>query len=74
MSMIKVDGLSFEYIRRDEDGNVESVNKAIDHVSLDVEKGDFLQSWVQTDPVNQPWPNISMRSYIQRKAVSGSTE
>jgi energy-coupling factor transporter ATPase len=42
MEMIKVDGLSFEYIRRDEDGNVESINRAIDKVSLDVKKGDFI--------------------------------
>ena len=42
MEMIKVDGLSFEYIRRDEDGNVESINKAIDKVSLNVKKGDFI--------------------------------
>jgi energy-coupling factor transporter ATPase len=42
MEMIKVDGLSFEYIRRDEDGNVESINRAIDKVSLEVKKGDFI--------------------------------
>lgn len=42
MEMIKVKDLSFEYIRRDEDGNVESINKAIDHVNLDVKKGDFI--------------------------------
>jgi len=42
MEMIKVKNLSFEYIRRDEDGNVESINKAIDHVNLDVKKGDFI--------------------------------
>ena len=42
MEMIKVRDLSFEYIRRDEDGNVESINKAIDHISLDVKKGDFI--------------------------------
>jgi energy-coupling factor transporter ATPase len=42
MDMIKLEGLTFEYIRRDEDGNVESVNKAIDHVSLNVNKGDFI--------------------------------
>lgn len=42
MDMVKVDKLSFEYIRRDEDGNVEAVNKAIDNVSLDVKKGDFV--------------------------------
>jgi energy-coupling factor transport system ATP-binding protein len=42
MDMIKVEGLSFEYIRRDEDGNVESINKAIDNVSFSVKKGDFI--------------------------------
>lgn len=42
MNMIKVEDLSFEYIRRDENGDVESINKAIDNVSLDVEKGDFI--------------------------------
>ncbi|MGB4661703.1 MAG: energy-coupling factor transporter ATPase [Mobilitalea sp.] len=42
MDMIKVDNLSFEYIRRDEDGNVESINEAIDGVSLDVKKGEFI--------------------------------
>lgn len=42
MEMVKINDLSFEYIRRDEDGNVESINRAIDHVSLDVNKGDFI--------------------------------
>jgi len=42
MDMIKVEDLSFEYIRRDENGEVESINKAIDNVSLGVEKGDFI--------------------------------
>lgn len=42
MEMIKVNELSFEYIRRDENGNVESINKAIDNVSLSVKKGDFI--------------------------------
>ena len=42
MDMLKVEKLSFEYIRRDEDGNVESINKAIDEVTLNVKKGDFI--------------------------------
>lgn len=42
MGMLKVKDLTFEYIRRDEEGNVESINKAIDNVSLDVQKGDFV--------------------------------
>lgn len=42
MDMIKVRDLAFEYIRRDDGGNVESINRAIDGVNLDVEKGDFI--------------------------------
>lgn len=42
MEMIKVKDLTFEYIRRDEDGNVESVNTAIDNISLEVNKGEFI--------------------------------
>ena len=42
MEMVKVKNLTFEYIRRDEDGNVESVNQAIDNISLDVNQGDFI--------------------------------
>lgn len=42
MDMIKVRDLAFEYIRRDDEGNVESINRAIDGVSLDVKKGDFI--------------------------------
>ena len=42
MEMIKVEDLAFEYIRRDEEGNVESINRAIDGVSLEVQKGDFV--------------------------------
>lgn len=42
MDMIKVEKLSFEYIRRDENGNVESIHRAVDQVSLDVKKGDFI--------------------------------
>lgn len=42
MDMIRVEDLSFEYIRRDEDGNVESITKAIDGVNLSVNKGGFI--------------------------------
>jgi len=42
MGMIKARNLIFEYIRRDEEGNVESINRAIDDVDLEVNKGDFV--------------------------------
>lgn len=42
MGIIKADNVLFEYIRRDEEGNVESIHTALDHVNLDVEPGDFV--------------------------------
>ena len=42
MGIIETQDLVFEYIRRDEDGNVEAVNKAVDEVNIDVNQGDFV--------------------------------
>lgn len=42
MGIIKTDKLVFEYIRRDEDGNVEGINRAVDEVTLDIKQGDFI--------------------------------
>lgn len=42
MGIIKAKQLVHEYIRRDEEGNVESIQTALDHVDLDVEQGKFI--------------------------------
>lgn len=42
MGIIKTDKLVFEYIRRDEEGNVEGITRAVNEVDLDVEQGDFV--------------------------------
>lgn len=42
MSIIKAKDLLFEYIRRDDEGNVEGITTAVDHVSLDISQGDFV--------------------------------
>ena len=42
MKIIKTKDLVFDYIRRDEEGNVEGITTAVDHVDLDVEPGDFI--------------------------------
>ena len=42
MGIIKTEKLVFEYIRRDEEGNVEGITRAVDEVDLDVKKGDFV--------------------------------
>lgn len=42
MAIIKTKDLVFEYIRRDEEGNVEGITRAVDEVSLSVRQGDFV--------------------------------
>lgn len=42
MGIIKTDKVVYEYIRRDEEGNVEGITKAVDEVSLDIEQGQFI--------------------------------
>ncbi|MBO5341309.1 MAG: energy-coupling factor transporter ATPase [Lachnospiraceae bacterium] len=42
MSMIKTKDLTFEYIRRDEEGNVEGITKAVDDVNLNIRQGEFI--------------------------------
>lgn len=42
MGIIEAKNLVFEYIRRDEEGNVEGITRAIDDVNLDIRQGDFV--------------------------------
>lgn len=42
MSIVEAKDLTFEYIRRDEEGNVEAIVTAVDNVNLDVHEGDFI--------------------------------
>ena len=42
MGIVKTKELVYEYIRRDEDGNVEGITTAVDHVDLDVAQGEFI--------------------------------
>ncbi|MBD5546731.1 MAG: energy-coupling factor transporter ATPase [Lachnospiraceae bacterium] len=42
MGIIETRDLVFEYIRRDEEGNVEGITRAVDEVTLDVKQGDFV--------------------------------
>ena len=42
MAIIETKDLVFEYIRRDEEGNVEGITRAVDEVSLSVKQGDFV--------------------------------
>lgn len=42
MKMIDAKDIAYEYIRRDEEGNVEGIIRALDGVTLQVERGDFV--------------------------------
>ncbi len=42
MSIIRAKELVHEYIRRDDEGNIEGIEVALDHVNLNVEPGQFI--------------------------------
>ncbi len=42
MSIVKAKNLSFDYIRRDEEGNVDSIVNAVQDVNLTINQGDFV--------------------------------
>lgn len=42
MGIIRASKLVYEYIRRDEEGNVEAIDTALDGVDLDIQEGDFI--------------------------------
>ena len=65
MGIIKAKQLVHEYIRRDEEGNVESIQTALDHINLDVQPGQFIAI------LGLRWQNISMHYLLRRREVSG---
>lgn len=42
MEIVKANNVVYEYIRRDEEGNVEGITRAVNDVSLDIEQGQFI--------------------------------
>lgn len=42
MSIVKTQKLIYEYLKRDEEGNVDGVTRAVNDVSLDIRQGDFI--------------------------------
>ncbi len=42
MGIVKAADVVYEYIRRDEEGNVEGITTAVDKVSLDIAQGEFV--------------------------------
>ena len=42
MDIIKTDNLVFEYVTTNEEGDVTDVNRALNNLNIDVQKGDFV--------------------------------
>ena len=42
MGIIETKNVVFDYIRRNEEGNVEGITTAVKDVSMDIEEGDFV--------------------------------
>ena len=42
MGIVEAKNLTFEYIRRDEEGNVDGITTAVDNVNIDIKAGDFV--------------------------------
>lgn len=42
MNLIEAKKIVYEYFRRNKDGDVEGINRAVDDVSLDINQGDFI--------------------------------
>ena len=42
MGIIKAVKLGFDYLRYDEDGNVQDTQRAVDNVDLDIQAGEFV--------------------------------
>ena len=40
--MIQARNVAYEYFRRDEEGNVTEINRALDGVTLDIKQGEFI--------------------------------
>ena len=58
MEIIKANNVVYEYIRRDEEGNVEGITRAVNDVSLDIEQGQFIAISDITVPASLLWQSI----------------
>ena len=58
MGIIKTSKLVHEFIRRDEEGNVDSITTALDNVDLDIKEGQFIAILGTTVQANQLLQNI----------------
>lgn len=58
--MIRAENVTFDYESMDEEGNVESRKRAVNHVNLKYSPGSSSRYWAITVPVNPRLRSISM--------------
>lgn len=56
--MIQTKELIYEYEKRDEEGNIIGMKRAIDGVDIDIPEGSLWQSWDTTVPESRRWQSI----------------
>ena len=74
MGIIKAAKLAFDYLRYDEDGNVEATQRAVDGVDLDIQAGEFVAVLGHNGSGNLLLQSISMHCCFRQKVRSGLME
>ena len=83
MGIIKAAKLAFDYLRYDEDGNVEATQRAVDGVDLDIQAGEFVavlghngsgKSTIAKLIIGLLLQSISMHCCFRQKVRSGLME
>ena len=67
MEIIKANNVVYEYIRRDEEGNVEGITRAVNDVSLDIEQGQFIAILGHNGSGKSTLVNETLRPILSRK-------
>ena len=70
MGMIRAAGLGYEYLRYEEEGQEPEVTKAIEDVSLEIQKGQFIAVLGHVRPGSPGLPGRESHHY-QRRSVGG---
>ena len=66
---IDAKGLVHEYSRRDEEGNVTGINRALDGIDIEVKAGDFIAVLGANGSGSQHLPNTLMHCLYQQKVL-----
>ena len=69
MGIVEAKNLTFEYIRRDEEGNVEGITTAVDNVNIDIKANQHLPSILMPLLCRQRERCMSMEWILRTAAI-----